>query len=210
MPNSPAEQYSSPRAYPRLPLATPVEIHYGDTKILGRTENISLGGLLAQCKKIPPRSAELTVLFNLPNGTTIVSPGIVRHVHGRKIGVQFSSLPPTGRQALEGFTRTMESYTRRGERKPRRLHVTLRPTMHGSEKKEEMAETVLLSRNGGLVICRAHFEVGARLQLYWPDKKRTAEIVIVFRRPCGTENLAELGFEFLDVDDFWGIGSETH
>lgn len=210
MTNTPSEQYSSPRAYPRLPLATPVEIHYADKKILGRTENISLGGLLAQCTKTPPSSAELTVLFNLPNGTTIVTPGIVRHVHGRKIGVQFSSLPPNGREALEGFTKRMEGYTRRGERMAKRLHVTLRRTLHGGENKEEMAETVLLSRNGGLLICRAHFEVEDRLQLYWPDKKRSAEIIIIFRRPCGTENLTELGFEFLEVSDFWGTDFETH
>lgn len=169
-----------------------------------------MGGLLAQCSKTPPPAAELKVLFNLPNGTTIVTAGVVRHVHGRKIGVQFSSLSPNGWEALEVFTSRMEGYTRRGQRKPKRLHVTLRSTRPEEENKEEMAETVLLSRNGGLLICRAHFNVDERLRLYWPDKKSTTEIVIVSRRPCGTGDLMELGFEILDATDFWGLDSENH
>ncbi len=209
MPNQPVEpQYTSPRAHPRLPLATPVEIHYSDKTILGRTENISLGGLLALCNKVPPQTAELTVLFNLPNGTTIHADGIVRHVHGDRIGVEFKALPPNGRDALDAFTKRMETYTRRGQRKPKRLHVTLRDPRR--EGHEEMAETVLLSRNGGLLICRAPFAIGDRLSMYWPEKKKFADISVVFRRPCGTADLAELGFEFLSDQDFWGLDFETH
>lgn len=213
MPNNLLDpQFSSPRAHPRLPLATPVEIHYKDKTILGRTENISLGGLLALCEnRVPPPSTELTVLFNLPNGTSIHADGIVRHVHGEKVGVQFKSLPAYGQQALDAFTRRMEGATRRGERKQKRLHVTLRDTRGSGKALEEMAETVLLSRNGGLMICRAPFSVGDRLEMYWPDKKKTIEITIVFKRPCGTAELAELGFEFLDADyNFWGLDFETH
>ncbi len=187
-----------------------MEIYYGDKKLLCRTENISIGGFLAQCRNAPPASTELTVLFNLPNGTTINTHGIVRHRHGAKFGVQFSSLPARGREALEGFTTRMENFTRRGERKPRRVHVTLRSTRPDQENAEQMAETVLLSRNGGLMICRAQFEVGERLRLYWPEKRRYAEILIVFRRRCGTADLVELGFEFLERGNFWGLDFETH
>lgn len=208
MPKTP-QQYSPSRAHPRLPLATPVEIQYGDKKLLGHTENISLGGLLVHCAKAPAPATKVTVLFNLPNGTTIVTPGIVRHAHGKKIGLQFHSLPPQDRKALEGFTKRMEGYTVRGERKPKRLHVTLSATRPGEDKEEQLAETVLLSRKGGLLICRASFDVGDRLHLYCPDFKRTAEIAIVFRRPCGTAGLVELGFEILDSSDFWGPEFET-
>lgn len=205
------QQYSRPRAHPRLPLAIPVEIHYNDKTILGRTENISVGGLLALCdKRTPPPSAELTVLFNLPNGTSIHADGVVRHVHGEKVGVQFKTLPPYGKDALDAFTRRMEGATRRGARKQKRLHVTLRDLRGGDEAQQEMAETVLLSRNGGLMICRAPFSIGDRLEMYWPDKKKKTEIIIVFRRPCGTAELAELGFEFLDGYNFWGLDFETH
>jgi hypothetical protein len=191
-------------------LATPVEIHYADRKFLCRTENISIGGFLAHCRNAPPTSTELNVLFNLPNGTTINVRGVVRHRHRGRFGVQFNSLPPTGKLALEGFTARMENFTRRGERIARRLYVTISSTQTGGESMDQMAETVLLSQNGGLMICRAKFDAGERLRLYWPEKKRSAEIVIVFRRPCGTANLAELGFEFLGPDDFWGMDFGTH
>lgn len=212
MPNNLIEpQYSYQREHPRLPLATPVEIHYNDKTILGRTENVSLGGLLALCdRKVPPAFAELKVLFNLPNGTSIHADGVVRHVHGEKVGVQFKSLPPYGREVLAAFTLRMEGATRRGGRKPKRLHVTLRDPRRGDTSHEEMAETVLLSRNGGLMICRAPFSVGDRLVMYWPDQKKRTEIIVVFRRPCGTAELAELGFEFQDSVDFWGLEFETH
>jgi hypothetical protein len=204
------QQYPHLRAYPRLPLATPVEIHYADRKILCRTENISIGGFLAHCRNAPPTSAELNVLFNLPNGITINTKGVVKHRHRGRFGVQFSSLPPTERVALEGFTARMENFTRRGERIARRLHVTIRSMHPDKEQSEQMAETVLLSQNGGLMVCRAKFDVGERLRLYWPEKKRSTEIVIVFRRPCGTADLVELGFEFLEDDNFWGMGFSAH
>ncbi len=210
VPNS-EQQYPHHRTHPRLPLATPVEIHYSNKTILGRTENISLGGLLAFCdKRVPPPATELRVLFNLPNGTSIHTDGVVRHVHGEKVGVQFTSLPAHGKDALEAFTRRMEGVTRRGERKQKRLHVTLRHITHENHSRQELAETVLLSRNGGLMICRAPFDIGDRLELYWPEKKKRIEVRIVFRRPCGTAGLTELGFEFLDGNNFWELDFETH
>jgi hypothetical protein len=203
------QQYSSPRAYPRLPLTTPVEIRYATHTILGHTENISLGGLLAMCdKRVPKTATELTLLFNLPNGTSIHAGGIVRHVHGTKVGVEFKSLPAQGKEALDAFTKRLEGFTRRGERKQQRLHVTLRDVR--LEDQEQLAETVLLSRNGGLLICRAPFSVGDRLELYWPEKKKGIEISVVFQRPCGPGGLTELGFKFLDGKNFWGLEFQTH
>jgi len=68
-----------------------------------------------------------------------------------------------------------------------------------------MAETVVLSKHGGLMVTRARFALGAIIYLHWPGGRRGAYVRIVHRREEGAGGLAELGFEFTQEINFWGL-----
>ncbi len=193
------------RAHPRVKFATPVQVLLENAWFVCDTEDISIGGLGARFAQPPPALTRLQVLFNLPNGSSVYTHGVVRYVRADRFGVQFVDLPSAAHAALDDYTRRALGYTRRGNRMAKRLTVTLRSGLLGAE--EEVAETVVLSRNGGLLVCRARFRVGEELRLCWVEKNRSAQVRIAFRRICGPGELTELGFEFLDAADFWQMES---
>ncbi len=170
---------------------------------MGTTEDIAIGGIGARCDAPPAVGTRIGLLFNLPTGTSVRTDGAVRYVVPSRFGVQFTGLPDETREALEQYTESMLGQVRRGGRATKRFHVTLRSIDSGSAS-EQLAETVVLSRNGGRLVCRARVGIGEELRLYWPEKHREAQIRVVFRQLCGTGDLADIGFEFLSDRDFWG------
>lgn len=200
----PAALFVPTRAYPRLQYATPVEVRFCGRTLMGTTEDIAIGGLGARCEEPPPQASKLELLFNLPTGFSVRTDGIVRYVLPGRFGVQFTGLPEDARHALEEYTRKVLGYVRRGGRVVQRLHVTLRSSVSGATD-EQLAETVILSRSGGRAICRARFKIGEELRLYWPETHREATIRIVLQQLCGTGELIDLGFEFIDTENFWGM-----
>lgn len=200
---SPALSFVPPRAYPRLKFATPVVIDFAGRSHTGTTEDIAIGGLGACCETPPPKGTEVGLLFNLPTGSSVWTSAIVRYVLPGRFGAQFTSLPQEARVALEEYTRSILGYARSGRRVAKRLHITLRG-MTSQNVYEEPAETVILSRNGGRLVCRARFKIGEELRLYWPEKQREAQVRVVFRRLGGTGELTDLGFEIVSERDFWG------
>ncbi len=202
----PATQFPQRRAHPRLKYAIPVVIDFAGRSVVGTTEDIGVGGLGAHCDAPPPDQSELAVLFNLPSGACVQTDAVVRYVLPHRFGVQFTNLSSGARDALDEYTQKVLGYVRRGSRVAKRIHVTLRRP--APDASEELAETVVLNHFGGRVVCRAHFKIGERVRLFWPAKNRQADIRIVSRQVCGTGDLAELGFEFLERQDFWG--SDMH
>lgn len=203
----PPTPYLSSRAHPRLRVATPVQVRVGARTFVCSTEDISLGGLGASHAQPPPALTQLRLLFNLPNGASVHTDGIVRFVRAQRFGVEFTDLPTMAHAALDDYTCRALGYTRRGHRVARRMTVTLQRGSPGRE--EEVAETVVLSRNGGRLVCRAPFKIGEELRLFWPQKRRSAQVRIVFRRLCGPGELTELGFQFLESEDFWRLESAS-
>jgi PilZ domain len=205
----PAQPFVPTRAYPRLNFATPLVIEYQGRSYMGTTEDIAIGGLGAHCDTPPPNLSELELMFNLPTGSSVRTRGIVRYVLPNRFGVQFTGLPAEARQVLEEYTRKVLGYVRRSGRIAKRIHVTLRSTTIPNAA-EELGETVILSRNGGRLVCRARFKIGEELRLYWPERHRDAEIRVIFRQLCGTGDLTDLGFEFVHDQNFWGLEPEPN
>ncbi|HET9742821.1 MAG TPA: PilZ domain-containing protein [Terriglobales bacterium] len=202
-----AESFVTARRYPRVPLNTPVEVWADGQNALGETRNISLGGLLLQCTCTRKLQAakEVKVLFNLPTGHTISTPCKVVHLQAeRKIGLGFLDLEEHHRSIMAQFIQQLVTYTRRGVRLTKRVHVTLRP-VGGAAFLSEMAETIVLSQHGGLLITRAHFNLGDAVYLWYPQGKRGGQARIVHERMNGTGGLSELGFEFTDDRNFWRL-----
>ncbi len=194
--------YLPARAHPRLKYATPLAITFASRLRMGTTEDIAVGGIGAHCDAPPPQGARITLLFNLPTGSSVRTEGDVRYASSSRFGVQFTALSVEAREALEQYTRQMLGYVRRGDRITKRIHITLR-SVATEGAPEQLGETVVLSRNGGRLICRARFKIGEELRLSWPEKHRETQIRVVFRQLRGTADLIELGFEFCSEGNFW-------
>lgn len=202
--NTPQEgSFYPPRAYPRVPLHSPVEVKTRSRLFIGQIENISIGGLLVSSDPAPAISSELQLLFNLAAGRTVSATAVVRHTEKRSFGVQFRDLNSATQDAIAEYCQTNLGHARRSGRIPKRLLVTLRGKR--KDDQDELAETITLSRNGGLLASRARFFVGNQLELFWPEKKRQAEIEIVSSHPA-PNGLLELGFQFANPSfDFWEL-----
>jgi len=55
------------------------------------------------------------------------------------------------------------------------------------------------------MVSRARLREGAIIYLHWPGGRRGAYVRIVHRREEGAGGLAELGFEFTQEVNFWGL-----
>lgn len=197
--------FPTARRYPRVPVQTPTELSVGNSSTLGEAQNLSLGGLLLRTARILDCGTEVTVRFNLPTGHSISTRCVVVHAQpGNQVGLRFVQLEEHNRRAMAQFIRRMGLYTRRGARITKRLHVTLRAT-NVLPALPEMAETIALSRHGGLLVTRARLATGEDVHLWWPEAKRGAKARIVHRRISGTAGLLELGFEFIDESNFWQL-----
>jgi hypothetical protein len=203
--SSAPEQYSNPRRFPRVPLKTPVEVWTATGNAVGETENISAGGMLLRCQQMFGRGAELTVLFNLSAGFSIQTTcSVVHTLPESRMGLQFLGLSHHSQAELNDFLMQLLSYTRRGMRIDKRLVVTV-TVRRGESYQEELAETVMLSQHGGLLVCRGNFQEDEDVSIYWPAGKRSAVARIAHRRAVGPSGLIELGFEFRNEENFWGL-----
>lgn len=170
--------------------------------------------MLLQPQKEPlTLGTEMQLLFNLPTGHSISATAKVVHltttakvVHliGSAAGIEFIGLDEGSRTALSQFLQRMITYVRRGVRITRRMYVTIRQPA-SPESASEMAETIVISRHGGLLTTRARFAVDDEIFIWWPDGKRGASARVVHRQATGTAGLMEMGFEFLQDFNFWGL-----
>lgn len=193
------------RRHPRVRVALPVEMRSGLMLALGTSSDLSEGGmLLASPIRVQPEP-DLWLRFNLPNGHSVRTLSKIRHSQADgRIGVSFDRLTPTDQFALAEALERLLGYTRRGERRAKRLHITLRPVGSPADE-QEMAETILISQHGGLLLSRAHHKLLDRVTLAWPERRKQANARIVYRRSAGPGGLYELGFTFENVDNFWEL-----
>ena len=97
-------------------------------------------------------------------------------------------------------------YRRRSARLARHFNLALQWQDYAGETHTEPAETVFISRHGGLLHTTARtIKPGENAFLWWPEQKRGVPVRIVFRQLGHVPDLAELAFEFDSPEDFWGM-----
>jgi eukaryotic-like serine/threonine-protein kinase len=101
------------RRFPRAPYVTPVRIFHGETVLDGRSEDVSVGGLLVLA---PPQAFEqvelVRVRFALPMTGKVIEIGAsARWVKAARvtgaIGLQFSALPADAHDVIERYVTMM-------------------------------------------------------------------------------------------------------
>ncbi len=105
------------RKLARAPYVTPVRIVMGDITIDGRTEDISVGGLLVVCHQVCPTDKKATMRFALPIEGKVAAVDVqVRWVRAarasdpegpRALGVEFVDPPPEMTASIARFVRLM-------------------------------------------------------------------------------------------------------
>lgn len=195
------------RRYPRISMEAPVELHPRERSgppIMGRIENLSAGGVLASCREPLGTQAEIAMLFSLPSGRSVHALGrVIYAMPSGRYGVEFIDLDHDSRQGVEQFTRQVLGYLRRSSRVPHRTPLLIRSSIDSPDL--ESAETVLVSRNGGLLVCRGSYEEGQEIYLWSPARERGARARVVFQQVWASDAVVELGFEFLEPARFWDV-----
>ena len=97
----PPEKRRIPRKHPRVRLVTQVE-----ATSLGRTENVSVGGVMVVTRETFEANTHVIVRFNLPPDCSIEAPGVVTHSLPQvSMGIKFLKLKDDDRKAIEEFIR---------------------------------------------------------------------------------------------------------
>lgn len=94
---------------------------------------------------------------------------------------------------------------RRSSRIPRRVSVVLRWRDLEGKSKEEPAETTNISRYGCMLACSTAHRLAEELIVHWPEGKRETRARIVWRETSSVQGRVQVGVEFFDVENFWGI-----
>jgi serine/threonine-protein kinase len=100
------------RRFPRAPYVTPVRIVHGDTVLDGRSEDVSVGGLLVLAPQAFEQAALVKVRFALPTtGQVIEIDATARWVKAARVngavGLQFAALPADAHDVIERYVTMM-------------------------------------------------------------------------------------------------------
>jgi hypothetical protein len=100
------------RRFPRAPYVTPVRIVHGDVVLDGRSEDVSVGGLLVLASQAFEQVQLVKVRFALPmTGLVVEIAATARWVkaagRGGAVGLQFSSLPANAHEVIERYVTMM-------------------------------------------------------------------------------------------------------
>jgi serine/threonine-protein kinase len=100
------------RRFPRAPYVTPVRIHHGETVLEGRSEDVSVGGLLVLAPQAFEQAELVKVRFALPmTGQVIEIDATARWVKAARatgaVGLQFAALPATAHEVIERYVTMM-------------------------------------------------------------------------------------------------------
>src|SRR3954469_8517754 len=136
-PHSPLQAME--RRHPRVRASFPVELRSGPMLALGTSSDLSEGGMLLASPVRLDRAPDLWLRFHLPRGHSVRPLGrIVHDQPDGRVGLSFERLSPTDNRALAETLQRLLGYTRRGERRAKRLHVTVRP-VGALESEQELA-----------------------------------------------------------------------
>lgn len=114
-------------------------------------------------------------------------------------GLEF---PPDQIAFLEG---TAPSSRRRSGRLPRRIDVVLNWADESGQGREGYGQTLTLSRFGAAISSLAALPEKHRFRLRAPEMNRETEARVVWAKPSTVAERTDLGVEFLETIDFWGM-----
>ena len=100
------------RRFPRAPYVTPVRIYHGENVLDGRSEDVSVGGLLVLAPRAFEQAEAVKVRFALPmTGRVIELGATARWVKAARVngavGLEFAALPADAHEVIERYVAMM-------------------------------------------------------------------------------------------------------
>jgi len=172
--------------------------------VTGRTADIGLGGILILSKDTLEPHTDVRVQFTLPAGHEVDVAGRVAHsTPAGRMGVSFLHLSREDQKAIAEYVEQIKPYKRRGQRIPRRISVVVSWRDYGGNRQQKPGETALLSQHGGTVLTPVRVKPGQNIFICRSDTGKEGEARVVFTRLSGAGRNSEIGFEFLEAENFW-------
>ena len=218
---------SDRRKTPRVPILTQVETQGEVSTALGRSRDISIGGLLIETPETFAEGAAVIVRFFLPGQPRPIETAgrVMRVAEGKSMGITFMGLRRVDEERIVGYIQQMEgvdprefSFTasppsapeRRSSRIPRRMSVILTWQDDEGHPQQEAAETHLLSQHGAMVMSFTELQPGQILRLVVPDSGKQGVSRVVWMRAAPLPGRVEVGLELLGAENFWGMEFPSH
>jgi len=206
----------------RAPLLTQVEAQGGQGATLGRTSDISVGGLLIETPDTLDVGATVLVRFFVPPEKAPVEAAgrVVRSEPGKSMAIAFLGLPDAHRERIVDYIKKIQGEPaetalieppagtprqRRSARIPRRVAVVLSWQDEAGRPKQEAAETQLLSRFGAQVLAFSELKSGTLVRMAVPDSGKEGLSRIVYATAADVPGRVEMGLEVMGVDNIWGV-----
>ncbi len=191
------------RQHPRVPFVTAVELETSASTAYGFSENISLGGMLIRTEATLEPGAPALASFILRDAGRVQIESRIVHCRPRvRAGIQFVHLSEQQRGVIAQVAQPKILTQRRSPRIPVRLFLELSWIDRG-QLLQALAETVLISQHGCLVLSDAPVEVGSSLSLRWQEVGIAARARVVSRQDLPGD-LPRIAMEFTETDSFWG------
>ena len=212
---------SDRRKAPRVPILTQVEAQGQAATALGRSRDISVGGLQIETPETFTEGAVVIIRFFLPGQPRPIETAgrVVRVASGKSMGISFMGLRRVDEERIVGYIGQMEAVDpeqipittagtgpqeRRSPRVPRRMSIVLNWQDDEGHPQQEAAETHLLSRHGAMVMSFTELQPGQILRLAVPDSGKQGVSRVVWVRSAQMPGRVEIGLELLGSENFWG------
>lgn len=210
------------RKAPRAPLLTQVEAQGGQGATLGRTNDISVGGLLIETADTLDVGATVVVRFFVPPEKAAIEAAgrVVRAEPGKSMAIAFLGLPDAHRKRIVEYIQKIQGEPaetalletpagmprqRRSARIPRRVAVVLSWQDEAGRAQQEAAETQLLSRYGAQLLAFTELKAGQLVRMSVPDTGKEGLSRIVYTAAARVPGRVEVGVEVMGTDNIWGI-----
>jgi hypothetical protein len=216
------ESAAERRKAPRVPVLTQVETQGELATALGRSRDISVGGLQIETPETFTEGAVVIVRFFLPGQPRPIETAgrVVRVASGKSMGICFMGLRRVDEERIVAYIQQMEqvdakqlsfasrpssAQERRSVRIPRRMSLVLNWQDEEGRPQQEAAETQLLSQHGAMVMSFTELQPGQILRLAVPDSGKQGVSRVVWVRSAQLPGRVEIGLEVLGAEDFWGV-----
>ncbi len=212
------------RKSPRAPILTQVEAQGERLSLsaLGRSSNISLGGLLIETPDTLPEGANAVIRFFLPPGTQPIEAAgrVVRVEPGKSMAVAFLGLAEKHRKLILDYIENVQGgltgklivapsdswvHLRRSGRLARRLAVMLSWQGEDGRLRQEAAETLALSQHGAQIVTFGDLQPAQLVRIALPETARETSARIVWVAGADVPGKVKAGLEVLGSEDFWGV-----
>ena len=202
------------RAHPRFRVAATVEItneRSGQT-VAGRLADLGLGGCQVETSETFPLGTTVAISMTREGTAFRAQARTVYALHGKAVGMLFTSMDPAHRRVLETWLATLREtqFLALHRRRSQRVVIQVQVRVSGKNTLDsqftEEAVTEIISAHGALILLAASVTKGQRLVLANPRTQASMECTVVYFGQSKPDKRRQVGLSFaIQTPGFWKI-----